>query len=265
MNNGHRHHQPNSNSVPPLAIRRHTPGSTDPTLQQLSSRNHSPTSNAPIPVRQNPPQPNSSSLSVRNHSSTSNTSFTVKRNPSRPNPSSLSARNHSSAASLDPDERPIKPMRDTSVYNKPSTKKKFIQPKKPSPPTPQPKKPSPPTPQPIQPSSRYEANSFRSSSSSSRNQINNALQRRPIRIDLIPKTSFGIPPQRNRSRPIVVEEYDEEDDYPVSYVEHVPKKVISYREVSGMTTREWENYQMSKAQRIVRIRSPPVETIIYRT
>jgi hypothetical protein len=90
--------------------------------------------------------------------------------------------------------------------------------------------------------------------------MSNALQHQPIRTNLIPKKPFGIPPQRHRLRPIIVEEYE----YPVSYVTPLPKKVVSYQEVSGLTTRELENYQMSKARRIVRIRSPPTKTIIYR-
>jgi hypothetical protein len=159
-------------------------------------------------------------------------------------------------------------MKDTSVYNynKPSTQKKIIQPKKPSLPTPKkpspptPKTPSPPIPKPIQSSPRYEFDLFQSPPS--RTQMNSVSSRRPVRTELIPKTPFGIPPQRNRPRPIIVEEYE---DYPVTYIKHIPKKIISYQPVSGMTTRELENYQMSRRRRIVRIRSPPIETIIYRT
>ncbi len=219
-----KHHQSNANYTRPLAIRRHTPGSTDPNLPQISSRSLSPTANPRLTVKRNLSQSN--------------------------NPRSVTITNHSST-STDPDERPIKPMRTNSVYTQTSSPKKTIQPKK----------LPPQTPKPIQPSPRYEFNSF--PSSSSHTSISNLPERRPIRIDLISKTPFGFLPQRNPPRRIIVEEYD--DNYPVTYVKPIPKKILSYKKVSGMTTRELENYQMSKARRVVRVRSPPVERIIYET
>jgi len=180
----------------------------------------------------------------------------VKRNISQPNRYSTSVPHHS-PTSLDSDERPIKPMKDTSIYNKPPTQKKTIQPKKPS--LPPPKTPSPPIPKPIQSPTRYESDPFQSPPS--RTQVNSVSPRRPVRTDVIPKTPFGIPPQRTRPRLIVVEEYE---NYPVTHIKHIPKKIISYQPVTGMTTRELENYQMSRRRRVVRVRSPPVETIIYR-
>ncbi len=164
---------------------------------------------------------------------------------------SRSVANHSSA-STDPDERPIKPMRNTSVYNPTFSQKKTFQPRK-----------LPPVrPKPIEPSPRYErSDSFRASSS--RVSIGYALGRRPVRFDLIPNTPFGIPPKPNNPpRRTAVEEYDE---HPVTYRKPIPKKILSYHKVSGMTTREFENYQMSKPRRVVRVRSPPVERIFYRT
>ena len=166
-----------------------------------------------------------------------------------------------SSTSQDPDERPIKPMRDTSVYTKPSQQKRTIQPRKPLPSS------LSQTPKPIQPSPRFESNSYREPPSHS--SMSNASQRRPIRIDLIPKKQFSIPQQPSRPRRIIVEEYGDDDDddeyqYPVTYVQPAPKKIVNYEKVSGMTTRELENYYMTKPKRVVRVRSPPVETIIYR-
>ena len=142
-------------------------------------------------------------------------------------------------------------MRDTSVYHSSFSQKKSFQPRK-----------LPPArPKPVEPSPRYErSDSFRVPSS--RVSTGHALGRRPVRFDLIPNTPFGIPPKTNQPRRTTVEEYDE---YPVTYRTPVPKKVVSYQQVSGMTTREFENYQMSKPRRVVRVRSPPVERIFYRT
>jgi hypothetical protein len=142
-------------------------------------------------------------------------------------------------------------MRNNSIYNQTSSQKKTFQPKKL--PLQRPK--------PIQSSSRYERDSFQSPLS--RMSTGFALGRRPIRIDLISKTPFGIPIQPNPPRRTIVEEYD--DNYPVTYRKPIRKKILSYQKVSGMTTREFENYQMSKPRRVVRVRSPPVERIIYRT
>ncbi len=220
LNNNHQH-QPDTPQKIPLAIRRHASGSSNPNFQS-PMRRHSPPSNTRLTVQRNPFQPNSSSASIRKYSATS----------------------------LDSDERPIKPMKDTSVYNLRSTQKKNIQPRKPSPlPISKSRQSSPP----------YDSDSYQSPP---RSQMSYISQRRPIRTDLIPKTPFGIPPQRSRPRQIIVEEYDDYD-YPVTYVKPIPKKIISYKKVSGMTTRELENYNMSKPRRVVRVRSPPVETIIY--
>jgi hypothetical protein len=242
----HNHHQdrPNSNHAPPVPIRRHTPGSTDPTLQQLSSRTISPTPSLHPIIKRNPPKPKPQPPPVRNYTPS-------VRNYSPPVLNDTPTVVNYSPVSLDPDERPIRPMKNASVYHQPSSPKKITQPRKPFSP-----------PKPIQSSPRYESDTFQPPPS--RTPMSNASVRRPIRTDLIPNIPVGIPPQRSRSRRVIIEEYDDHDDYPVSYVNPVPQKVISYQEVPGMTTREMENYQLSKVRRIVRVRSPPIRTIIYR-
>ncbi|CAF3879918.1 unnamed protein product [Rotaria sordida] len=224
FNNDH-HHKTNLNELPPLAIRRHTPGSTDPTLQQTSSRSHSSTSNGHISLKRNSSQSNFYTIPTQNHSS----------------------------KILDPDERPIKPMKDTSVYYKPSSPGKFIQTKQ---------KPLSRS-KLIQSSPRSESHSFQLPPS--RIQNTTTTPRRPILIDIIPKTPFGFSSQSSRTRQIVVEDYVDDNNRVASYVKPAPKKVVSYQEVSGMTTREMENYLMSKEQRPVGIRPPPIKTRIYRT
>jgi hypothetical protein len=225
VNDDHRDHRLDSNYTPALAIRRHTPGSTDPILQQLSP--------SPSPSR------------------TPKARVTFKKDPVYPVP----VRSHSPVA-LDPDERPIRPMKTTAVYTKPSSPTRIIQPRKPV---------SPPKPvysPPVSPD-RYESDSFQAPPS--RTRINTVLPRRPIRTDLIPKTPFGIPSRRNRSRQIVFEEEEEYDDYPpVEHVYSTPKRILAYQEVHGMTTRELENYLMSKARYIEYVQTPPIRTVIYR-
>ncbi|CAF3434041.1 unnamed protein product [Rotaria sp. Silwood1] len=223
FNNVH-HHRINSSELLPLPIRRHTPGSTDPTLQHTSSRIHSSTSNAYIPLKRESSQSNLYTISNQNHSS----------------------------KSLDPDERPIKPMKDTSVYNKSSLPEKFTQPiKKPL-----------SRPKLIQSSPRLESNSFQLPPS--RIQNTSTTPRRPIRLDVIPKTPISFPSQPIQTRRIIVEDYVDNNNRFASYVKPVPKKIVAYQEVSGMTTREMENYLMSKDQRVTRVRPPPIKTVIYR-
>ena len=227
--------QSNLNNVLPLAIRRH------PTTQRMDS----PVITQKVTGR-------------RNHSQSTAPSVTFRNTPTD---------------ILDPDERPIRPMKDASVYKTNSTQKKSYQPTRKPIATPasqrqQQQQQQQPI---IKQSPRYESDSFRATpaSLSSRSIISNTSQRRPVRTDLVSQTTFYMPPPppRSRTRRIIVEDYDDDEYYrpPVSYARPVPEKIVSYKPVSGMTTREWENYQMSRPRRIVRVRSPPVETIIYHT
>jgi hypothetical protein len=158
----------------------------------------------------------------------------------------------------DPDERPIKPMKDTAVYNQPSSAPKSTSRKTP---LKLPKIKNTPTP--------FQSDSFQLLPSSRQN--NSVTPRRPIFADIYAKSSSRIPSQRVRSRipsqrvrsrPVIVEEYiydyndndeedDDDDDEFEPYVEATPTKIISYKEVAGMTTRERENYMMSKNRHFV--------------
>ncbi|CAF2848694.1 unnamed protein product [Rotaria sp. Silwood2] len=220
--NNNNHHRIDSDELLPIVIRRHTPGSTDSILQHPSSPIHSSTSNGFIPPKRNSSQFN---------------------------------QNYSSKP-LDPDERPIKPMKDTSAYYKPSSPEKFRQTT-----TTKPLSQS----KLIQPSPRFETNSFQPPTS--RIQNTSTTPRRPIRVDIIHKTPLGFPSKPSRTHQIIVEDYVDDNDHFVSYPKPIPKKIVSYQEVSGMTTREMENYLMSKDQRVVRVQPPPppIKTIIYRT
>ena len=286
LNNNHDDHnyqQPsNSNYALPVAIRRHTPGSTDPPLHELPLRTVSQTPNVLSTIKEIPSQPVCYSAPVRNHPRITESS--------------------------DPDDRPIKPMKNTSVYNVLPSLEKINQPKKPLSPlkpiqsspfhtSPSPFKPvqsplaykpdssSSPLPlKPIQSSPIYKPDSFSSPlplkfikpSSAYKPgsfptplppvRLKNVSDRRPIQTNI--KTLFDIdtPPQYNPHRQIVVNEYDDDaDDYPVVYVKPAPKKMISYRQIPTVTTRQTKNYQVPQARRMVRYDSLPGETIIYRT
>ncbi len=258
MNKNHNQHhtyqqQPISDYPLPLAIRRHTPGSTDPPVQHVLDRTVSQIPNAHNTIKQISFQPISYSAPIRKH-------------PPITGPS-------------DPNDRPIKPMKDTSVYNKPPSLEKINPPKKPLPPLKtkkplSPLKPIPPSPvhtsdrilsppKPVRSSPTYKPDSYLTPLPPTR--MNNVSNRRPIQTNI--KTIFDIetPPQPIRRRQIVVKEYDDVDDYPVAYVHSAPKKMISYRQIPVVTTRETKNYQIPQARRMVRLGPPsPVETIIYR-
>ncbi len=237
----------------PLAIRRHVPGSTDPPIQQAPDRSVSQASNAHNIIKQISSPPISYSAPIRKH-------------PPITKP-------------LDPNDRPIKPMKDTSVYNKPATLAKINPPKKPLPPLKpikplSPLKPIPPSPvhtsdrvlsppKPVRSSPTHKPDAFLTPLPPTR--MNNVSNRRPIQTNI--KTIFDIetPPQPIRRRQIVVNEYHDVDDYPVAYVKSAPKKMISYRQIPVVTTREMKNYQIQPARRMVQFGPPPpVETIIYR-
>jgi hypothetical protein len=228
----HHHHQHlhNVHSLAPLTIRRHTPGSTDPALQKL-----------PISLQS----------TSENISSSSNVRVTIKRNPVSSDQPIIQpvlypvAVYVNSAVPQNPDERPIKEI------TKPPSPKKPVSPVKPT--------RSPPI-----SSDRYETESFQLPAS--RDRDNNVSPRRPVRLDLIPTTPLKLQPERVRSGRMVVEEYDDyEEHYRVPSVYSVPQKVISYRSVPGMTTREIQNDEIEDPESTVHTQTPPVQTITYRT
>ncbi|CAF3493875.1 unnamed protein product [Rotaria socialis] len=214
-----------SNVRPPVPIRRHTPGSTDPTQPEIKKR-----------IDSSKPKVRLFSGQKSNRSDTF--TMTARNKPSTPR---------------DPDERPIKPMKNTAIYNQPSSA-----PKSTSRETPLKLPKIKNTPRSLQPDSVRLL--------PPRRQNNSVTPRRPIFADIYAKPSSRIPSQRVRSRiplqrvrsrPVIVEEYiydyndndndnDEDDDEFEPYVEPTPAKIISYKEVSGMTTRERENYMMSR-------------------
>lgn len=187
--------------------------------------------------------------------------YTVNRTRSHPN--------NQRSISVDPDDRPIRPMADTSIYREQSGSKKPSQSKKPPPP----KKPPLRFLEPIRIPSRYGSDSSQPPSSRRRKNrppishtpSSTIPERRPIRTDLISRTPIGATPRRTQPRRIVVEEYADEDYYPVTYIKPLPRKVVSYRRPPRSTLQEYDDYEIPKVRRVVRVRSPPTETIIYQT
>lgn len=187
--------------------------------------------------------------------------FTINRTRSHPN--------NQRSISVDPDDRPIRPMVDTSIYRQNSELKKPSQPKKP----PVPKKPPPRFLEPLRMPSRYESDSSQPPSSRrpqhrppvSHTPHSTTLDRRPVRTDLISRTQHGVTPRRAQPRRIIVEEYEDEEYSPVTYIKPLPQKVVSYRRPAQSSLREYDDYKIPKVRRVVRVRSPPTERIIYQT
>lgn len=221
----------NANGRLSIPIRRHRPGSTDPTHREIIDPTPS-----PIPTTTRVPS---------TRQSTRSGTFTIPRQ-------------NKASTITNPDERPIKPMKDTSVYHQPLSGK-----------PPAPKKSSLKLPKIKQTPTPSQSDSYRSIPSRRENQ--SITPRRPIFADIFIKTPRSIPSGRTRSRPVVVEEYidddyyfdDDQDEEYLTYDEPIPRKVISYQEVSGMTTRERENYMMSRNQHLVRSQPTPIRRIIY--
>ena len=273
---GHHHHEqpehyepyrPGTDGVLNLVIRRHIPGSTDPLsheiprhppkyLRPLPSPTPSPPPPPPppppqmqmqlIPMLQSPLPPPSAVYPTHDIRVTYNPSPRVVSRPSQ------------SPKSGDPDERPIIPMQDTSVYRrsspgppilkKPSRQKKpMSQPRPVQPPPVSPPQYVPePTPVP-----------------KSRVRVNTVPERRPIRLDIIPKRPVAQPSQRARARPVLVEEYEEY--YPQPSVRARPKEGIPYVVVPKVSSREIEEYEEVTPRRAARVQGAPRRKIIYRS
>jgi hypothetical protein len=267
----HRHHQHIEHiehtppPLPALAIRRHRPGANDPTSQ-----------NFPINLQS----------SSNNISSSSNVHVTIKRNPIihekiviPPEQTVIQPVLYPVAVYVDspapqyPMYPPIQLIQPIQEIIKPPSPKKPTSPIKTSyiPPM-SPKKPVSPvktssTP-PISPN-RYETEIFHTPSPPppppSQNRNKNVSPRRPIRTVVIKPPPPKVEPQRIRPSRLIVEEYYDYDEHfrvPSAYV--APKKVISYRTVPGMTTRELENEEMDNIGKPVYVRSPPAQTVTYR-
>ena len=221
---------------PPLTIRRHIPGSNDPALQRLP-RNLQPTSD--------------------NISSSSNIRVTIKRN-------SIAQEKPVIAPVIQPLLYPV------NVFVNPPTPQYSMAPTiqlvppiievtKP----PSPKKVSPIPLPPVSPN-RYETELFHTPESRSRSK--NTTPRRPVRLELASSPSPPtLEPRKIRSGQMIVEEFDDYDEYyraPTVY--SVPQKVISYRKVPGMTTRERQNSQMDDSDKVIYTESPRKQTVTYR-
>jgi hypothetical protein len=274
------HHQHN---LPPLTIRRHVPGSNDPSLQRLPSHL----------------QPS------ENVSSSSNIHVTIKRNTvSREKPVIQPIIQQPIQPPIQPIIQhimqppippPIQPVIQPILYPVPvyvNPVNQYIEPIVPINELPKPKSPvktSPVPPyQPLEPitprkeiskpkspvknspvppisPNRYDPEAFRPSGS--RNKNTAPASRRPLRLDEITPSPPTLEPRRVRPGRVVAEEFDAYDEYyRVPSVYSVPKKVISYRTtVPGMTTRELENDQMDRLGKSTYVESPPLQTITYRT
>jgi hypothetical protein len=300
-NHPHHHHQHDSHGLPPLTIRRHVPGSNDPSLQRM------PTNLQPL----------------ENISSSSNLHVTIKRN-------SVSAEKPVIQPVIQPFIQPaiqptiqpfiqpaiqpaIQPIIQPILYPVPI----YINPPPPPPPPPQylvhqPMEPIPPrretpkprspvktspvpppvinqplepitprkeTPKPRSPvkhspvppisSNRYEPEPEPEplQPPPSRNKNIAPANRRPVRLDEIRPNPPTLVPRQVRPSRMVVEEFDEYDEYyRVPSVYSAPKKVVSYRTTApGKTTREIENDHMDRSGKPGYVESPRLKKITYRT
>ncbi len=202
--------------------------------------------------------PNNLQSSSDNIPSSSNLKVTIKRNPIEPEQPIIQPVLYPVAVYINnpapqyPINEPIQSIEPIREIIKPPSPKKPITPVKISP---------PPPPPPISPN-RYETESFYTPPSRNKN----ISPRRPIRTDLITPLPATLQPQRVRPGKVVVEEYDDYDEYyRVPSVYTVPEKVISYRTAPGMTTRELENAEMNNSGKPVYVKSGQVQTVTYRT
>ena len=284
----HRHEQPEYEPYRPptdgvlnLVIRRHMPGATDPVSHQLPR--HPPRHLRPAPRSPSPPPPPPPKPRVRIRTPTPSppppVMILLPQSPTPPpspppqtaaspkhdirvshNPSPrVVPRQSQSPKSVDPDERPIVPMRDTSVYRRsspapPPIRNTPVRPKKPISP------PKPIQPVPVSPP-RYEPEP--TPATTPRARVQQQPERRPVRLDMIPKRAGPPASQRPRTRPVIVEEY--EDYYPEPTVRVKPKDVIQYRVVPKFSRRGLDNYEEVTPRRVVRVQGAPRRKIIYRS
>lgn len=226
----------------------------------------------------NPPlQP----LPTRTVSQTPNTQTTIEHIPSQPISYSAPIRRRPPESEpSDPDDRPIKPMKNTSVYNKPPSREKINQPKKPLPPLKRIQSSHLDTSdrllsasKPVQSSPIYKPDSLPPPSPPKR--INNISNRRPIQTNIktLYDNDIDTPPQRNQHRQTIRKEYHDDNDYVddndgyypvVYYIRSASKKRTPYQQIPSATRREMNSYQIPQGRRMIRF-DPPIDTIIYRT
>ena len=249
-----------SHGLPPLSIRRHVPGSTDPFLQSL-------------PLNIQPSYGN-------NSNGFNKVNVTIKRNsisaqaPTVVQPVVQPVMQPIVQPVVQPVIQPV--FYPVNIYNNmpepqytiqqpvefipaPRSTIMPISPVKYSPPPPPPR--SPPV-----PSDRYETESFRLVNS--RAQSKNTTPRRPVKLDAI--TPIPASPPTLRPRPVrpgklVIEEYEDYDEeYRVPTVHAAPQKVISYHQIIGKTTRELENSRMDHNGDSMYIEPPKIHKVTYR-
>lgn len=247
-----------SHGLPPLSIRRHVPGSTDPALQTLP--------------------PNIQPVYGNNSNGFNKVNVTIKRNSISSHPSTV----------IQPVVQPvvqpvIQPVfYPVNVYNNIPEPQytieqpmEFIAPPRPAimPITPVKHPPPPPPPvlhlprSPPVPADRYETESFRPMNSRARNT--NTTPRRPVKLDgisPIPPSPATLRPRPVQHGKLVIEEYEDYDEeYRLPTVHAVPQKITSYHQVTGKTTRELENSRMDQNGESVYIDSPRIHKVSYRT
>jgi len=273
----HRHHQHNEQNeydeynqptptLPAIRIRRHPPGSNDPTSRKFPVNLQPSLNNIPLP---------------------SNLHVTIKRNPIPyekpiipPDQTVIQPVLYPVAVYVDapvpqypmyPPIQPIQLIQPIQEIIKPPSPKKPTSPVKTSynPPI-SPRKPVSPVKTPFTPPispNRYETEIFKTPSPPPppQNRNKNVSPRRPIHTVVIKPPPPTVELQRIRPSKFVVEEYDDYDEHyrvPSAYV--VPKKVVSYRTVPGMTTRELENEEIDHTGQPVYVKSPLAQTVTYR-
>jgi hypothetical protein len=290
--NNYPHH---THNLPPLTIRRHVPGSNDPSLQRYpdhlqSPENVSSSSKIHVTIKRNtitrepPPiiqpviqQPIQPIIQQPIQPIIQQPIQPIIQPPMQPviqpilypvpiymNP----------PAPQYPVSQPIEPTTPIIELPKPKSPVKHspVPPYQPVEPiitrkeVPKPKSPVKHSPVPPITSNRYEPEPFRPPPVS-RNRNTNTTPRRPLRLDEITPSPPTLEPRRVKPSQVVIEEYDAYDEYyRVPSVYSVPQKVVSYRTaVPGRTTREMENEHMDRSGKNNYVDSPQLQTITYRT
>jgi len=242
----HHHHQQHGHGLPPLTIRRHIPGSNDPTLQRFPP-NIQPTGNVSSSSKVN--------VSIKRHTVEPEQPvvqpvlYPVAVYVNQPIPQPPMPTVIPQIVQYPPAYQPIQYFQ--AIEEPPNPVVSPIKIVSPPPPPPQQQPPAPTSP------TRYETESFHPPS---RNK--NTTPRRPVRLDNITPipTTFEPPPRRPSK--VVVEEYDDyNEEYRVPGTAIVPEQVVSYRSVPGRTTREIQNERMDDS---TYVQSPSVQTVTYR-
>ncbi|CAF3697000.1 unnamed protein product [Rotaria sp. Silwood1] len=237
------HHSFENDGKRALKIRRHIPGTNDPSLQQFPSnietpKNTLPSSHVHVTIKRHPIEPKQNLIQPVLYP------VPVYAKPPIPQNS-----NNPPIQIIQP-ILPIQPTEQIKEITKPSSPKKPTTPVKTSP-------------KPSITSDRYETESFRLPSS--QNKKSNISPRKPIRTDMITPIPSNIKSERIQPGQVIVEKHDNYDEYyqlPNAYT--IPKKIISYRNAPGLTTREIENDAIGETRESVYLRSPKKQTVTYR-